>query len=144
MASSFNKFNCFVENVSVGVHNFTSSGTADLKIALTNSAPSASNTVLADITEISGGTGYTAGGAACAISSSGQTSGTYKLICSSPATWTASGAGMGPLRYAVLYNNTATGDALIGWWDYGSSPTLASGETFTVTLDGSAGVLQIV
>jgi hypothetical protein len=141
MASSFNKFNCFVEDLAEGVHDLD---TDQLYIALTNSAPSASNTVLANITEISGGTGYTAGGALAALSSSAQVSGTYKLILTSPATWTASGAGMGPLRYAVLYNNTATGDPLIGWWDYGSSPTLASGETFTVTLDGSAGVLQIV
>jgi len=140
MASPFQKFNCFVEDLAEGIHDLD---THSLKIALTNSAPSASNTVLANITEISGGTGYTAGGAACALSSSSQSSGTYKLVLSSPATWTASGAGMGPLRYAVLYNDTATGDPLIGWWDYGSSPTLASGETFTVTLDGTNGVLQI-
>jgi hypothetical protein len=140
MASSFNKFNCFVENLAEGVHDLD---THQLYIALTNSAPAAANTVLTDITQISGGTGYTAGGALAALSSSSQTSGTYKLVLTSPATWTASGAGMGPLRYAVLYNADATNDPLIGWWDYGSSPTLASGETFTVTLDGSNGTLQI-
>ena len=45
----------------------------------------------------------------------------------------------------MLYNDTPTApaDPLIGWWDYGSSITLASGETFTVDFDADAGVLQI-
>jgi hypothetical protein len=72
MASSFNKFNCFVEDLAEGVHDLD---TDQLYIALTNSAPSASNTVLANITEISGGTGYTAGGALAALSSSAQVCG---------------------------------------------------------------------
>jgi hypothetical protein len=64
MASSFNKFNCFVEDLAESVHDLD---TDSLKIVLTNSAPAAANTVLADITQISAGTGYTAGGNACAI-----------------------------------------------------------------------------
>lgn len=136
--ASFVKFNCFVEDLAEKVHNL---GSDTLKVALTNSAPSASNTVLADITQISNGNGYTTGGTAATISSSAQTSGTYKLVLAD-VTFTASGS-MGPFRYVVLYNDTSTSDSLIGYYDYGSSITLASGETFTVDFDATAGVLTL-
>lgn len=141
--AAFNKFQAFVENVAEGVHNFASH---TMKVMLTNSAPVATNSVKADLTEIGSGNGYTAGGNSASVSSSAQSSGTYKLVLADPATWTASGGSIGPFRYAVLYNDTPTSpaDPLIGWWDYGSSITLASGETFTVDFDGTSGVLTIV
>lgn len=137
--ASFTKFNAFVEDVAEKVHNL---GADTLKVMLTNSAPSASNSVKADITEISSGNGYTAGGTAASISSSSQTSGTYKLVLAD-VVFTASGGSIGPFRYVVLYNDTSTSDSLIGYYDYGSSITLASGETFTVDFDASNGVLTI-
>lgn len=57
--ATFNKFNSFVEALAEKTHNL---GADTLKVALTNSAPSATNTVLADITQISAGNGYTTGG----------------------------------------------------------------------------------
>lgn len=136
--ATFSKFNCFVEDVAEKVHNL---GSDTLKVMLTNTAPVATNTVKADLTEISAGNGYTAGGTAATISSSAQTGGTYKLVLAD-VVFTASGA-IGPFRYAVLYNDTSTSDSLIGWWDYGSSITLANGETFTVDFDPTTGVLTI-
>ena len=136
--ATFNKFHSFVEAEAEKVHNL---GADTLKVLLTNTAPVATNTVKADLTEISAVNGYTAGGNTAAQSSSAQTSGTYKLVLADPATWTASGGSIGPFRYAVLYNDTATSDELIGWWDYGSSITLAAGETFTVDFDATTGVL---
>lgn len=138
--ATFQKFNAFVENIAEGVHNFQSQ---TLKILLTNSAPAAANTVKADLTEISAGNGYTAGGATVTTSSSSQTSGTYRLICAD-VTFTATGS-VGPFRYAVLYNDSPTSpaDPLIGWWDYGSALTLANGETFTVDFDGTNGVFSL-
>lgn len=138
--ASFNKFNSFVEAVAEKVHDL---GSDTLKVLLTNSAPVATNTVKANLTEISAGNGYTAGGTAATISSSSQTSGTYKLVLAD-VVFTASGGSIGPFRYAVLYNDTATNDELIGWWDYGSSVTLATTETFTVDFDGTNGVLTLV
>lgn len=137
--ASFVKYECFVENVAEKVHNL---GSDTLKIALTNTAPNAAtHTVLADITEISAGNGYTAGGSAVTVTGSAQSGGTYSLSQSADVVFTASGGSIGPFRYAVLYNDTSTSDSLIGYWDYGSSISLNSGETFTV--DMGATILTI-
>lgn len=139
--ASFNKFRQFVEDVAEKVHNL---GADTLKVLLTNTVPVNTNAVKADLTEISGGNGYTAGGTAATISSSAQTTGTYKLVLAD-VVFTASGGAIATFRYVVLYNDTPTSpaDPLIGWWDYGSSIALADGETFTVDFDASAGVLTI-
>ena len=136
----FNKFNSFVEALAEKKHDL---GADTLKVLLCNTAPLATNTVKANLAEITAGNGYTAGGATAGITSSTHTSGTYKLVLSDPATWTATGGSLGPFCYAVLYNDTATNDELIGWWDYGSSVTLATGESFAVDFDPTTGVLTI-
>jgi hypothetical protein len=134
--ATFNKFNSFVEALAEKVHNL---GSDTLTVALTNSAPVATNTQLSDITEIS----YTNLSArALTTSSSSQTSGTYKLVIAD-LTMTSTGGNTGPFRYAVIYNDTATNDELIGWYDYGSSITLANGESFKIDFDGTNGVLTL-
>jgi hypothetical protein len=144
--ASFNKFQAFVENIAEKVHNL---GADTLKVMLTNTVPVATNTVFANLTEITAKNGYTAGGTAATISSSAQTTGTYKLVLADvvfTATAATDGTGIGPFRYAVLYNDTPTSpaDPLIGWWDYGSALTLATGESVTVDFDATNGVLQLV
>lgn len=136
--ASFNKFNAFVEDLAEKVHDL---GSDTLKIALTNTAPVAGDSVLADIVQISSGNGYTTGGTQATITSSSQTSGTYKLVLGD-VTFTATGT-VGPFQYVVLYNDTPAGDPLIGWYDYGSAVTLANNETFTVDFDASAGALTL-
>ncbi len=127
--ASYNKFNDFSEQLVEGVHDF---GANTYKVALSNSAPIAANSVLADITQISGTNGYTTGGTATTISLS-ETGGTT-TVNGTQVVFTASGGSMGPFRYIVLYNDSSTSplDALVAWWDYGSGITLADGETFTV------------
>ena len=134
--STFNKFRSFVEAVHEKVHNL---GSDTLKVMLTNTAPVNTNTVKADLTEITPGNGYTAGGTQATLVSSGQTAGVYKLVLDD-VTFTASGGSIGPFRYAVLYNDTASNDELIGWWDRGTSLTLGIGESCIFNLDGTAGV----
>lgn len=136
--ATLNKFDSFVEALAEKVHNL---GSDTLKVMLTNTAPVAGNTVKANITEISAGNGYTAGGATASVTSSSQTGGTYKLVLAD-VSWTATGS-LGPFRYAVLYNDTATNKELIAWSDYGSSLTLANGEMFTVDFSATNGVLTI-
>lgn len=137
--AAFQKFNCFVEAVAEKVHNL---GSDTLKIMLTNTAPAAGNTFITDITEISAGNGYSAGGLTVTVTSSAQVSGVYKLIAND-VVLTATGA-VGPFRYAVLCNSSAATKELIGWWDYGSAVTMANTETFTIDLDGTNGVLTLV
>lgn len=132
--ATYTKFNQFVEDKAHGVHNL---GSDQLVVALTNSAPVATNTVLANITEIA----YTnLSSRNITTSSSAQTSGTYKLILAD-LVLTASGA-VGPFRYVVIYNDTTVTptDALICWFDRGSSLSLVSGDTFTVDFDGTNGL----
>lgn len=130
--AAFVKFQCFVGDVGLKKHDLNAD---TLRVFLTNSTPNvATHTVLSDLTDLTTANGYTAGGEDVqnAYSQSGGT-GTLTGI---DIVWTASGA-VGPFRYAVLYNDTSATNALIGYWDYGSSISLANGETFTVDFGAS-------
>lgn len=140
--ASFVKFQPFVENLAEKAFNL---GSDTLKVALTNTAPVNTQGVFDPGTNHpppAAANGYTSGGNSVTISSSAQSSGTYKLVLDD-TTFTASGGSIGPFRYVILYDDTAANNELIAYWDYGSSITLLTGETFTVDFDGSAGVLTI-
>jgi hypothetical protein len=129
--ATFNKFNAWAENM-VESANL---GSDQFVIALTDTAPSATNSVLADITQIT----YTnLSSRNVTTTSSSQTGGTYTLVLAD-LVMTASGS-VGPFRYVVLYDDTPTSpaDPLVGWWDYGSSITMANAETFTVDFTSAA------
>ncbi|MCA6470558.1 MAG: hypothetical protein IM591_09165 [Chitinophagaceae bacterium] len=132
----FNKFDSFVEAVAEKVHNL---GSDQLTIALSNVAPTAANSLLANITEIT----YTnLSTRNLTTTSSSQTGGLYRLIVAD-TTLTSTGGSTGPFRYVVVYNSTAAGGPLIGWFDYGSSNTLLSGESLTVDFDQVNGLLTL-
>lgn len=140
--ASFTKFYAFTEHLAEKVHNL---GADSLKVLLTNTAPvAATSAVKADLTEISAGNGYTAGGTTAAITSSAQTAGVHKLVLAD-VVFTASSNSIGPFRYFVLYNDTPTSpaDPLIAFFDYGSSVTLSEGQNITIDFDPTAGVLTI-
>ena len=75
--ASYNKFLQFTKDLVDGVHDFDAH---TFKVVLTNSAPVNTNTVLANITQISNGNGYTTGGTATSMSTS-TSSGTAKVTC---------------------------------------------------------------
>ena len=132
----FNKFNAFADAVMEKVHDF---GADTLKVALSNTAPTASNAVLADITEIS----YTyCSPRALTVASSSQSGGLYKLVVNN-LTLTAGGGSVGPFRYLVIYNDSAASKQLVGWYDYGSALTLADTESLTLAFDATNGMLQL-
>jgi hypothetical protein len=115
--------------------------TDTFKFALTNAAPNvATHTVLADITQISTGNGYAAGGATVDVTGS-ETGGTYTLSQDATVTITASGGSIGPFRYVVFYDDTVASDPLLSYFDYGSSITLNDTETFDI---GAANTLFTV
>ena len=123
--ATYTKFQCFVEDLAEKKHNLESD---TLKVAFSNAsnAPSASAHVkLADITTVSV---TNLDSVTLTVSSSSQTSGTYKLVLADK-TMTASGA-VGPFQYVIIYNDTASNKELICFFDYGSEVTLASGDTF--------------
>ena len=139
--ASYNKFQQFVEDLAKKVHNLN---TDTLKIALTNTQPLATNSVLANITQIGPGNGYATGGNTATFSSGLQTAGTFKLVLAD-VTFTASGGNMNAFQWAVLYNDTPTSpaDPLIAWFDYGTAIIVTSGNSFTVDLDQTGGLFTL-
>lgn len=131
--ATYTKFLDFTEQFAKGVHDFD---THTFKLMLTNSAPVNTNTVKSDLTEISAGNGYTAGGTALGSVTVTETGG-VTTFDAADVTFTASGGSMATFRYVVLYNDTAASDNLIAFWDNGSSVSLASGESFTVQFNAS-------
>jgi hypothetical protein len=105
-----------------------------LKVYLSNEAPLTSDTNKADIAEIAEGNGYTAGGNTLIMKFWTKSTNAATFASATDPSWMASGGSIGPFRYAILYNDTHASDRLIGYWDRGSSMTLADGETFTLTL----------
>ena len=137
--ATFNFFNAWKENM-VEVANC---GTDQFTVALcaAANAPVATNSVLADLTQIS----YTnLSSRDLTTSSSSQTSGTYKLIFDD-LTLTASGGSVATFRYVVIFDNTPTSpaDPLVGWYDYGSNVTMADGETFLINYNATNGQFSL-
>lgn len=142
--ATFNKYQQFVADLASGVHQLQTGTSHVLKVALSNTAPSATHATLSQVSELTTGGGYTAGGISVGTITGSQTGGTFKLVGGTDPVWTGSGGGF-TARYAILYNDTPTSpaDPLIGWWDYGTSVTIAAGETLTVDLDQTNGILTL-
>jgi hypothetical protein len=136
--ATYNKFLQFTKDLIDGIHDFDAH---TFKVMLTNVAPVNTNSVKADLTEITAEHGYSAGGEATTITTS--TVGGVAKATATDVTITASGGTIGPFRYAVLYNDTATGDPLIAWVDYGSSITLQNTELIVIDFDASNGVFTV-
>ena len=134
--AAYNKFQDFSEQLIRGVHDWDAHV---FKVALTNTLPLA--TQVSFDTGVSpapgAGSGYSAGGSATTISIA-ETNGTT-TVQGTQIVFTAAGGAIGPFRYAILYNDSATAPAkgVIAWFDYGSSITLADTESLTVQFNSS-------
>jgi|SRR6516225_9410676 hypothetical protein len=133
---AYNKFNAFVQDIAQGVHNLS---TNSLTYALTATLPVATNSVIANITQIA----YTNMSTRVpTITSCTQTGGLLKLIIAN-LTITQSTTASAAFQYVVFYNATPAAGPLISWWDYGSSVTLQPNDTFAIQPDAANGILQI-
>lgn len=133
--ASYVKYTAAIEPLLEGIN----AGSDAWKVALAATVNVANTTFTPGTTDLATAGGYTAGGNTTTISSATQSAGTYKLVLTSPATWTATGAGF-TFRYAILWDSTTS--TPVAYWDYGSSQAVAAGETVTVTLDATNGVFQ--
>lgn len=146
--ATFTKLNGFVEHLAKGYHG--NLATATLQVALSNTAPGSETTpptgaetacILANVTQVS----YTnLSSRTLSTTSCVQTSGTLKLVLAD-LVLTASGGTVGPFRYIYIVNSSSTtrANALMGYYDYGTSTTLNDTETFTIDLDNTNGLLTI-
>ena len=130
MAATFVKFNDFANQLALGKHIMS---TDAWYVALTNSAPSATQAtaaILSNITQISGTNGYATGGASATASFAFVIGTGVVTMTGTKVVWTCATGPMGPFEWVVLFNNTQGSPVkpLIGYWDYASAVTLQIGE----------------
>jgi len=109
-------------------------GTTDTwKVIIHTDAPTvATDAGVSDLTQISGSNGYTTGGENATFNST--RSGGTVTATATDIVWTASGGNLGNSttgRYFTLYDDTSAADNVWASWDYGSTFTVATGETMT-------------
>ena len=135
--ATFNKFNVFVADIANKVHNL---GADQITVALSSTLPTAG---MANLAALTGEIAYTNLSARdVTTTSSTQTGGTYSLVLVD-LTLTASGA-VATFRYIAIYNSTAAGGPLIGWYDYGSNVTMANLETLDIDFTDAQTLLDII
>lgn len=141
MAVQFQNFHEFYYNQGNGNIDLDSD---TFKAVLTNTAPTiATDDELADISEISDGNGYTTGGltlSSVTFSEEPSDTGRWIFTCAD-FTWTATGGPIGPFRYVVIYDDTSTGDKLVGVFDFGTALTVPADSYFQVDI-GADGIMK--
>lgn len=138
--AAYVKYEIFIEDLCNKVHDFFGTN-EQFNVALASDAPVvATDALIADITQVANGGGYTTNGADTNNNST-RTGGTVTETASD-VVFTAT-TGFGPFRYVVRYNfDTAVKTKpLINYWDYGSNLTLGAAETFTVDFGASVSTL---
>jgi len=131
-------FNAFHLDLGLGKHNL-STGTLKWMLVTTVPDPEA-DAVKADLTEITSGNGYTAGG----ITWTGKTwtrSSAISKLAGDDVLFTASGGNFNSAAVAaVLYNDSATNDELIAYLLFPFGVVVQSGSTFPLYLNPSTGI----
>lgn len=87
------------------------------------------------VNEISTQGGYVQG-TGIVITASYATATGISTLSGSAALLTSATPNVQPFRYVILYDSTSTSKALLGFWDNGSTITMANTDTFQVSWSG--------
>lgn len=137
-------FEEFSKDLANGVHNL---GSDTFKLALIDNTATepVAGTATPRWADFSGnevsGTGYTAGGATLSGTSTAEAGGVTTFDDTGNVTWSQNAAGPTDIYWAVLYNDTATNDEAVGFFDMGGAVSLVDGDV-TATWNAS-GILTI-
>lgn len=136
--ATYTKYETFIENLMNKL--IDAFGTTDTwKAVIHTDAPTvATDNGVADLTQIAGNNGYTTGGTDITYNST--RSGATVTATAVDVVWTASGGNLGSSttgRYVSIYDDTSAGDNLLCSYDYASTFTVATGETFTLDFGAS-------
>lgn len=132
---AFTKFQDTVERFMLAIHDMSAAGHVVKAIIHTDAPVVATDVGLSDFTQITG-TGYTSGGTDIQNDES-EAAGTC-TVTGVDVVWTAGAADWTQTgRYVTIYNDTSTGDKVLGSWDYGAVIPLGNGETFTLDFGAS-------
>ena len=139
-AVALTKYNAYIDEVASGGHNHK---TDVLKLALTDTAPGAGDTVwsAAVYPPPAAANGYTGGGNTLTTVSATTTGAIFKLVLDDTV-FAATAGGIGPFRYVIVYHSSKS-NKVVGYCDYGSSVSLADTDTFTADFDAVNGALTI-
>lgn len=121
-------FKSFAEACAEKKINLASDQLVVALVATANAPDAATDTQLSDLTQIS----YTNCSSRNVTTTSFSSSGGNSDLVLVDLTLTATGGDVGPFQYVVLYDDTATNDDLIMYWDVGSATTITSGNNKTL------------
>lgn len=139
--AAFVKVHYFVSALATGTVNLLDD---TLKVALTNTAPVPATSSVWSAGAFpppASANGYSSGGNTVVQEEPVEVPGVYKLQLPDTV-FTATAGGIGPFRYAILYDVTS-GNKIVGYYDYGSEHTVVDGATFTIDFSAADGVLTI-
>lgn len=136
--ATYTKYETFIQ--ALANKEIDAFGTTDAwKAVIHTDAPTvATDAGVSDLTQIAGNNGYTTGGENITFDST-RSGGTITATAVD-VVWTASGGNLGSSttgRYISYYDDTHASDQLAASWDYGSTFTVASGETLTLDFGAS-------
>lgn len=136
--ASYTKYNTFIQ--ALANKEIDAFGTTDTwKVVIHTDAPAVTtDSGVSDLTQIAGNNGYTTGGENITFNSTRTT--TTITATATDVVWTASGGNLGTSttgQYFSYYDDTHASDQLAAYWDYGTTFTVASGETMTLDFGAS-------
>jgi len=147
--ATFVLFDEFGSELGKGSHDLSADTFRVALVAAANAPDQATMTALADLTQITGTYGYTqvSDGTGATITMTWAETGAGTGIwqfgdASSDCVFTASGGSIPTFRYAVIVNDSSTGNLLVGYLDYGSNVDVTDTNTFTIDA-GSSGFFQL-